>query len=60
MTESTPPDVVDDGVTDVLTGDEVVHVSPAAAELAESLEHAPATFIEDVPDWDAQDPLEPS
>jgi len=53
-----PPDVVDDEVTDVLTGDEVVHVSPAAAELAETLEHEHApTFLADVPDWDAEDPL---
>jgi glycosyltransferase involved in cell wall biosynthesis len=53
-----PPDVVDDEVTDVLTEDEVVHVSPAAAELAETLEHEHVpTFPADVPDWDADDPL---
>jgi len=53
--EHEPPDVIDDGVSDVLAEDDVVHVPPAAAELAESLEHAGETFIEDVPDWDAHD-----
>jgi hypothetical protein len=60
MTEPTEdtPDVVDDGVTDVLAEDEVVHVPPAAAELAEALEHEHAsTFLTEVPDWDAEDPL---
>jgi hypothetical protein len=57
MTELDPPDVVDHGVTDVLTDDEVVHVPPAAAELAESLEHHGDTFVADVPDWDEPDPL---
>jgi hypothetical protein len=53
-----PPDVVDDEVTDVLAEDEVVHVSPAAAGLAETLEHEHvSTFPADVPDWDADDPL---
>jgi CDP-glycerol glycerophosphotransferase len=53
-----PPDVVDDGVTDVLADDEVVHVSPSAAELAETLEHEHAsTFVAEVPDWDDVDPL---
>ena len=52
------PDIVDDGTTDVLTIDEVVHVTPAAAELAESIEHSGNSgFIADVPDWDAEDPL---
>jgi hypothetical protein len=50
--------MVDDGETDVLTVDEVVHVTPAAAELAESIEHSGNSgFIADVPDWDAEDPL---
>lgn len=57
MTELDPPDVVDNGVTDVLADDEVVHVPPAAAELAESLEHHGDTFVADVPDWDGPDPL---
>lgn len=57
MTELDPPDVVDNGVTDVLADDEVVHVPPAAAELAESLEHHGDTFVADVPDWDEPDPL---
>jgi len=57
MTEAPEPsDVIDDGVTDVLTEDEVVHVPPAAAELAESLEHDGSTFVADVPDWDEPDP----
>ena len=58
MTEpEDPADVVDHGVTDVLTEDEVVHVPPAAAELAEALEHHGDTFVTDVPDWDGPDPL---
>jgi hypothetical protein len=45
-----------DGATDI--DDEVVHVPPAAAELAESIEHVhDSSFIADVPDWDTQDPL---
>jgi hypothetical protein len=51
-----PPDVIDDGVSDVMAEDEVVHVPPAAAELAESLEHDGSTFVADVPDWDGPDP----
>jgi hypothetical protein len=51
-------DVVDDRESDVLTVDEVVHVPPAAAELAESIEHnGESGFIAEVPDWDAEDPL---
>jgi hypothetical protein len=53
--EQLPPDVVDDGVSDVLTEDEVVQVPPAAAELAESIEHHGETFVADVPDWDNPD-----
>jgi hypothetical protein len=50
-------DVVDDGVSDVLNEDDVVHVPPAAAEMAESLEHHhDSTFVADVPDWDETDP----
>jgi len=53
MTESDlPADVIDDVVSDVLTEDEVVHVSPAVAELVESIEHHGETFVADVPDWD--------
>jgi hypothetical protein len=57
MTEQTQAtDVVDDGTSDVLAEDEVVHVPPAAAELAESIEHAGEPgFIADIDDWD--DPL---
>ena len=52
-------DIIDDGETDVLTVDEVVHVNPAAAELAESIEHNGGSgFIAEVPDWDAEDPLD--
>jgi len=51
-----PPDVVDHGTSDVLAEDEIVHVSPAAAEQAESNGHAhESTFIEDVPDWNEPD-----
>jgi hypothetical protein len=56
MTESViPPDVIDDVVSDVLTEEEVVHVSPAVAELVESFEHHGETFVADVPDWDEPD-----
>ena len=55
----TADDIVDDGVTDVLDEDATVHVPPAAAELAESLEHHhDSTFVADIPDWDTQDPEE--
>jgi hypothetical protein len=55
---TSPPDVVDDGITDVLADDEVLHVSPTAAELAETLEHEHASmFVAEVPDWDEEDPL---
>src|SRR5262245_55550552 len=37
------PDVVDNEVTDVLAEDEVVQVPPAAADLAESLDHPGST-----------------
>ncbi len=51
------PDIIDDGATDVLAEDEIVHVPPAAAELAESLQHHhDSTFVADVPDWDEPDP----
>jgi hypothetical protein len=54
----TPADVVDDGITDVLQEDQVVHVPPAAAELAETLEHQhDSGFVADVPDWNEPDPL---
>jgi len=57
MTENNhAPDVIDDGVSDVLAEDEVVHVPPAAAELADSLEHQGETFVADVPDWDEPAP----
>jgi hypothetical protein len=49
------PDVVDDGASDVLDEDQLVHVPQAAVELAHSLEHRhDPTFVADVPDW-AQD-----
>lgn len=59
MTEPLPPaDVVDDGVTDILTDHEVVHVQPSNAELAEATEHrGEIGFITDVSDWDNEDPL---
>jgi len=53
-----PPDVVDDGTTDVLAEEEVVHVPPAGAELVEATEHSGEPgFIADVPEWDKEDPL---
>jgi CDP-glycerol glycerophosphotransferase len=53
-----PDDVIDDGISDVLAEDEVVHVPPAAAELAEALEHERiSSFVTDVPEWDTEDPL---
>jgi hypothetical protein len=51
------PDVIDDGVTDVLAEDEVVHVPPGTEELAESLEHDGSTFLPEVSDWDEPDPV---
>jgi len=52
MTDDTrAPDVVDDGASDVLAEDEVVHVPLGAEELAESAEPG-STFLPDVPDWD--------
>jgi hypothetical protein len=52
------PDIVDDGTSDVLAEDEVVHVPPAGAELVEATEHGgESSFIADVPDWDEEDPL---
>ncbi len=47
--------VVDDGATDVLTEDEVVHVPMAVVELAEAILHQGETFVADVPDWDKPD-----
>jgi hypothetical protein len=59
MTETVlPANVVDDGVTDILTDDEVVHVQASNAELAEATEHrGEGGFITDVADWDNEDPL---
>jgi hypothetical protein len=57
MTEEIqPPDVVDDGTTDVLAEDDVVHVPAGAEELAESLEHHGPTFLPEVEEWDQPDP----
>jgi hypothetical protein len=55
----TAPDIVDDGASDVMAEDEVVHVAPGGAELAESIEHSHEAggFITDVPAWDEEDPL---
>jgi hypothetical protein len=49
--EVTPQDVIDDGTTDVLAEDEVVHVPPAAEELAGSADPG-TTYLPEVPDWD--------
>jgi hypothetical protein len=46
---------VDDGMTEVVTEDEVVHVPPGVAELAEAVQHHGETFVADVPDWDEPD-----
>jgi hypothetical protein len=54
-----PPDVIDDGTSDVLAETEVVHVPAGAEELAESLEEPPSTFLPDVPHWDDPDPHHP-
>ena len=55
---SAPPDVVDDGVSDVMQEDEVVHVPAAVAEQAESLEHPPASFVTEIEDWDEPIPAD--
>jgi hypothetical protein len=56
MTENpNAPDIVDDGVTDVLTDEEVVHVNPGVADLVESTEHHGETFVTDVPAWNEPD-----
>ena len=53
-----PQHVIDDGETDVLTENEVVHVPAAAAELAEAVQHrGDDTFVADIPDWDRADPV---
>ena len=49
--ERLEPDVIDDKSTDVLAEDDVVHVSPATEDLAESQDPG-STFLPDVPDWD--------
>jgi hypothetical protein len=50
-------DMVDDGVSDVMAEDEVVHTPPAVADLADSIEHHhDSNFVADVPDWDEPDP----
>ena len=53
MTDETrPPDVVDDGASDVLAEDEVVQVSPGTEELAEG---PGSTYLPDVPHWNEED-----
>ncbi len=52
------PDIIDDGTSDVMTEEDIVHVPAGGAELAESLEHAhDGGFITDIPNWDEEDPL---
>ena len=53
------PDIIDDGASDVLAEDEMVHVAPGDAELAESIQrrHDASGFIGDVPAWNEEDPL---
>jgi hypothetical protein len=56
MTEPTAdPQVIDDGTSDVLAEDDVVHVPHGTEELAHSIEEPPATFLPDVPNWDEDD-----
>lgn len=60
MTDTAHPhDMVDDGASDVMAEDEVVHVPAGGAELAESIEHThdAGSFITEVPAWNEQDPL---
>jgi hypothetical protein len=52
--ENQPTDVVDDGASDVMAEEDVVHVPVGAEELADSHESA-STFLPDVPDWDKPD-----
>ena len=54
----TPPDVIDDQVSDVLNEDEVVHVPPAVEYLVESIAQEHTTFAPDVPQWEAGEPPE--
>ena len=54
----TPPDVIDDQVSDVLSEDEVVHVPPAVEHLVESIEHDHTTFAPEVPQWEPGEPPE--
>ena len=58
MTEPTtdPPDVIDDGTSDVLAEEEIVHVPAGAEELAESLAEPSETYLPDVPNWNEPDP----
>ena len=53
------PEIVDDGASDVMAEDDVVHVTAGDAELAESIEHShdAGGFIADVPAWNETDPL---
>jgi hypothetical protein len=51
------PDMVDDGASDVMAVDEVVHTPSAVHDLAESIEHHhDSTFVADVPDWNDPEP----
>lgn len=54
----TPPDVIDDQVSDVLNEDEVVHVPAAVEQLVESIEQEHTTFAPDVPQWEPGEPPE--
>lgn len=49
------PDIVDDGVSDVLAIEEQVSVPTSVVEQAKSLDYDGATFIEDIQDWDEPD-----
>jgi hypothetical protein len=55
--DTTPPDVVDDVATDVLSEDEIVHVPPAVEQLVESME-LHTTYAPEVPHWEPGEPPE--
>jgi hypothetical protein len=50
------PELVDNGTSDVLAEEEIVHVPAGAEALAESHAEHPSTFLPEVPHWDEPDP----
>jgi hypothetical protein len=51
------PDVIDDGTSDVLNEDEIVHVPAAVEQLVESHE-LHSTYPPEVPHWEPGEPPE--